>query len=56
MLVLSLHTYWSSIFKTLSDVFKTAVQPDPMIAIIGITGENNDNLSGSELRIAKFVT
>lgn len=51
MLVLSLYTYCSSIFKTLSDVLKTAFQPDPVIATVGIAGENNDNLSGSKLSL-----
>ncbi len=51
----NLSTYWSSIFQTLSDIFKLTIQPDPLIAIFGIAGKENKNLSRTKLRITKLV-
>lgn len=45
----NLYTYWSSIFKMV-------IQPDHVIAIFGVVGEDNNNLSGSKLKIIQFVT
>ncbi len=55
-LILAMSTYWSSIFQTLSDIFKMTIHPDLLIAIFGVAGEENNNLSGTKLRIIKFVT
>ena len=51
-----LSTYWNSIFGTLSDVFKMVIEPDPMIAIFGVAGKNNKNLTGVKLNVTKCVT
>lgn len=32
------------------------IQPDPMIAIFGIAGENNNNLSRTKLKLTECVT
>ncbi len=52
----NLPTYWSSIFQTLPDIFKMTIRPDPLIAIFGVAGEENKNLSGTKLRIIEVVT
>ena len=51
-----LSTYWNLIFGTLSDVFKMVIEPDPMIAIFGVAGKNNKNLTEVKFNMTKCVT
>ena len=50
-----LSQYWTSIFKTLSDCFGHVLDPDPVLAIFGVAGENSP-LRGSNKVVARFTT
>ena len=51
----NLFNFWNSIFKALSDVRGYRVDPDPVMAVLGIPGEDS-LLRGLDCTIPAFVT
>lgn len=52
----TIHLLELNFFGALSDDFKMMIEPNPMIAIFGLAGENNDSLTGMKLKVTKCVT
>ena len=50
-----LSNYWNSIFKALSDVLGYSIDPDPVMAVLGVPGEDSP-LRGRDCTIPMFVT
>lgn len=51
-----LTTYWSTVFKILSDAFNINLQPSAEVAIFGVTKSNNLALSNNKKNIIAFST
>ena len=51
----NLFNFWNSIFKALSDILGYKVDPDPVMAVLGVPGDNSP-LRGRDSTIARFVT
>lgn len=52
----SLEKYWREVFQTLSLMVGADIEPDPLIALFGTTGDNVERLSPGKRRILSFAS